>query len=243
MGKEEILEKVKNLDAKVVEVINALTDSQNRSFKPDMYGFVLFWCQFGEVLSLLREHYDSVGWPISFLGTAFNHRSLLVIDDVTRCCHRNLNKLEVLSEFEMSGFYDNAKAKDLLDEVILRSSIGDYIVPSDESLASLKKEVICRTLDIFYRLLQDNADKCDYDFKIPDVIDETMNNYQVYKEQIGREISYLSPNEKRDLEIVYEGPQFGKEIETCFSALRKNNVLEEKVVDSEAKLKVKKYTN
>lgn len=243
MEKEEILERIKTLDAKVVEVIKGLTDSQNHLFKADMYGFVLFWCQFGELLSFLRGYYDYAGWPASFLEGKVNHRFLLMLDDVTRCCYHDLNELENLSDFETSGIYNNVNVKNLLDEVILRASTGEYIVPNDENLANVKKDVVCRSLDMFYKLLQGKMEKQDYVFENFNIMDENMDNYQAYKDQVGIEISYLSPNKYGDLEIVYSGPQFGKEIEACFLDFKKNSLLEEKIADGVAKIKTKKYNN
>jgi hypothetical protein len=169
------------------------------------------WCEYGELLNKLNDHYDINGWPL-VEGCVTNNHKLWEIDDISRECRFALSRVELNSGLMDYDFLDDPIASNLFFNLCAYVPIGEYDFPIDSSISAMKKDVICRTMKILYQIWCER--KTDPEYKYDNVQEWNclLDAYQLYKEEVGPQISFYKWKDD-GLSLEYEGPQFGKYLE------------------------------
>ena len=131
--------------------------SQNPNTDPNFYEITDCLTSASEIISYMRQYYDTVGYPQRPEGTSeadsiknHVHYEITAFDEHAKACWDELNKMlrsrGIIGDKSATAdgkpsFYDNEEPHEFLTELIYRGWSGDYEV-LEHPFAGLKKEVL-----------------------------------------------------------------------------------------------------
>lgn len=213
MSIEEMNTNAYDLSERYKNINNFIKNNPNTD--PNFCEMVDCIVDFGVLLSNYNFYYENNGYPELEEGKAATHYDISKFVPEVKNAQDNLN--EMLRLREKSDFFLDFTAKKFMIELVYRCEVGEYNVPYDPDLASIKKEVLCKTAGIYFYIWQVKRNELDYQYDNQVEFTNLIEEYEVYKGSSGIQERKVNLDN-----TYYEGPQFGEIIEDMLTSINKN---------------------
>ena len=138
---------------------------------------------------MLKAYYYKNGWP-KICNVRINHYKLWELEEVSKKCRLGLRNIELNLELTEYNFLDNQTDYDLFFELCVYASIGEYDIPINQSIATIKKEIICRSMNILFNIWNKKWKNSDYQYDNSAELDYILE-YQEYINDIDKHETVL----------------------------------------------------
>ena len=208
-----------------IEGVNSWIESNPQVTDPNMYEYMDLFVSLAEIVRQAREYFDNSGYPKINQTESATHYDIISIVPEISAARDELSKLEKLRNIktnQISFFKENAVSS-MLTELGYRCFAGEYIIPANPDIARIKKEAICKSISVPFYIWQVHRENPNYKYDNITEFNSMKDMYELVKESTGIEVTSIKDNDK-----VYNGPQFGEQIEKLFDLIDRDYLYSEK---------------
>ena len=220
MKKEEINAMADSLSERIEGINTWIKNNPNTD--PNFYEIMDCKVEIGKVFSNMDRYYNVMGYPErqehkGRMPYSYTHYEIPLFDQHAKKVDDKYNEMINLRNPEMGKVFDDIpEIFDLFQEVGMRTFIAEYDDPKG-NMSKIKKEILCKSVSIPFYIWQERRTNPDFQYDNTAEFDALKEMYALYSAQVGIQIT----NDHAD-GTVYQGPQFGEQIESLISFIEKS---------------------
>ena len=171
MNLEQTIEKLTNLIDRIRGYVNADGEHvdgiidwiiKNPDTDPNVYEIMDCNVQFAEILAELRKHYVKNG---KIDATAQNSVPYMIaFHPEIEECYYVLEKMDELRDTDNHPFFTFPEAQEMYYSVKYCQDFASYVLPQDESMRRIKREVLCKSMSVPFYIWQVHRTEPNYQY-------------------------------------------------------------------------------
>ncbi len=220
MRKGKIGAMADNLSERIEKINNRIKNNPNTD--PNFYEIMDCEVELGKVFSNMGNYYSLMGYPErqennAKMPNTYTHYEIFRFDQHAKEVNDKLKEMITLRSPEMRKVFDDIPEIYHLYEQVSGSNLSaDYDDPKG-NMSEIKKEILCKSVSIPFYIWQERRTNPDFQYDNTAEFDALKEMYALYSAQVGTQVTH-----KRADGTVYQGPQFGEEIESLISVIEKS---------------------
>ena len=218
------------IDLKSRTIINKIKDSNikaiiNNGQDIEASDLLLYLMEIGSLTANTKKYYEDIGFPTVRKEDQLikmKSKDMVNFDLNINECYKNYSEMKKLVNINNNEFMHIRNIRKLFFSIESAVFTGQYYEPDDKSMSEMKKELVCKSFDIFKNIWKNKQIDYDYKYLINSEYEMLQNKYSIYKLLFSDESSCEIENKKNI-------PQFGQELENLFSYIDNNTKYDKKV--------------
>ena len=180
------------------------------------FDFTFLLCEYGEVLTSLKNYYDRVGWPKYYNNRYYSKYDIWSIDDESLVCTNAINEMFEQIELDYPSFLKDTDVYSLYSKLYMKGSTGSYDIPRDPNICELKKILLSKVVATCFEIWNGKRLDIYLGYNNPSEWNYFVTAYSVY--EYDSNLHHRTNNRSGELEMT----QFGDEVKMLFSYIQNN---------------------
>lgn len=146
------------------EYVDGINDWINKHPGTDPNAYELMDCnvQFAEILAELRAYYVATGRIAATAQNAVPY--MIAFHPEIEECYYVLETMDSLRDTENHPFFTTPEANEMYYSVKCCQDFASYVLPQDESMRRIKREVLCKSMSVPFYIWQVHRTEPDYKY-------------------------------------------------------------------------------
>lgn len=210
MSLEELKVKANALSGRFNGINGWIKDNMNTD--PNLYEMFSCTCEYGELYAMYDKYFRENGYPTLEDGKVATHYDLGNIVPELKACRDSIN--EMFNLRSGSKLFEDKAVKDMSTELLYRAHTGEYIIPEDNEMSVIKRDMIAKIGGVYNYIWQVRRNESEYQYDNALEYKQMTEAYALYKEDAGIQYHYSDQNGTN-----YSGPQFGMQLEDMLNGI------------------------